>query len=241
MNATATATETINPLDAKVWKPCGSCGGDGLYHAPTGYTDNLGRPYCFDCNGTGGRWTTKRREDRNAKARARYAAKRAAKAAAKAAEVEARQAAARAAHATWAAEHADVVAGLAAIEGDFGDELRWTLKTWGSLTDRQCETVLARAAEAAAKSPVVEGRGQVTGKIISTKWVDNGYGGAEKMLVADDRGFKVWGTVPVALDDEVGDEALAGHRVEFTGTLKRSGDDEAFGFFSRPTKSHLLG
>lgn len=240
MNTTATATE-INPLDVKVWKPCSSCGGDGLYHSRTPYTDETGRPYCFDCNGTGGEWTTKRREDRNARARARYAAKKAEKAAAKAAEAEAKRAAERANAAEWAAEHADVVTALASLTGEFADDLRAGLAEWGSLTDRQCETVLARAAEDAAKSPVIEGRGPVVGQIIRTKVTEYGFRSSLKMIVADDRGFRLWGTVPAAILDSEYEGPLAGHRVEFTATLSRSGDDEAFGFFSRPTKAHLLG
>lgn len=60
---------------------CESCGGDGIYHAPTGYKDRRGRPYCFDCNGTGkrailvssARQTAKRRVEAAVKAEARAA------------------------------------------------------------------------------------------------------------------------------------------------------------------------
>lgn len=65
------------------------------------------------------------------------------------------------------------------------------------------------------------------------------------MLVLDDRGFKVWGTVPAALErDEhggmtVGTIAEKGDRVTFTARLEPSSDDETFGFFKRPRRSTL--
>ena len=34
---------------------CGKCGGTGIYNAPTRFTDNHGKPLCFDCSGQGTR------------------------------------------------------------------------------------------------------------------------------------------------------------------------------------------
>ena len=61
---------------------CGKCAGTGIYSAPTGYTDNRGKPYCFDCHGTGkrsflvssARQTAKRRIKADAKAAERSSA-----------------------------------------------------------------------------------------------------------------------------------------------------------------------
>ena len=51
-----------------------------------------------------------------------------------------------------------------------------------------------------------------------------------KLLVRDDRGFKVWGSAA--------DECIEwrGARVAFDARLSVSNDDPCFGFYSRPTK-----
>ena len=71
------------------------------------------------------------------------------------------------------------------------------------------------------------------------------------MVVKDDRGFKVYGTVPQAIIDEavprphslgaqVWDyEVLKGQRITFSATVQASDDDDKFGFFKRPTKAAL--
>lgn len=98
---------------------------------------------------------------------------------------------------------------------------------------RQAAYETRKVQEAAEAQPVVEGRITVEGQVLSTKWQESVYGGSLKMLVKDDRGFKVWGTVPSCIDPEKGDH------VAFTATVKVSGDDPNFGFFSRPTKATL--
>ena len=62
------------------------------------------------------------------------------------------------------------------------------------------------------------------------------------MLVRDDRGFKLWGTVPASLGySELGEHSLTkGDRISFTATLEQSNDDPKFGFFKRPTKAELI-
>jgi len=78
-----------------------------------------------------------------------------------------------------------------------------------------------------------------------------------KGLIVDDRGFKVWGTIPAAILDQIAAN-LDEHerrvivwngeskgrpaegltiRVELTGTVKRSDTDRQFGFYSRPAKA----
>jgi hypothetical protein len=51
------------------------------------------------------------------------------------------------------------------------------------------------------------------------------------MLVQDDRGFKVWGSVPSNLYD------AKGRSVSFSAAIQPSEDDDKFGFFKRPTKA----
>lgn len=108
-----------------------------------------------------------------------------------------------------------------------------------------CEQALVRLAEhkdrkaqeAAAKEsaePVPTGKVTITGEVATTKWQDTQFGSTLKMLVVDDRGFKVWGTVPRKLNISKGD------RVTFSATVEPSRDDDKFGFFSRPTKGEVL-
>lgn len=96
----------------------------------------------------------------------------------------------------------------------------------------EAEKAVREAEYQAKATPVVEGKGTIiTGEVVSTKWVQSLYGDTLKMLVLDDRGFKVWGTVPSALEVERHD------RVSFTANTEQSHDDVSFGFFKRPRKS----
>ncbi len=80
--------------------------------------------------------------------------------------------------------------------------------------------------------PLPEGRYEITGEILSTKWYYSAdYGDTLKMLVKLENGHRVYGTVPAALDHA----ELEGQTVTFTGTVKRSDSDESYGYFSRPT------
>lgn len=121
-----------------------------------------------------------------------------------------------------------------------------TLNRWGSLTEKQVEAVerwmerdAQRAAEQAAKPPVpelVEGRRELSGKIVSTKWVHSdfgGYHGSEvlKMLVELEDGNRVYGSVPEPFQST----AERGMEVKFTAKIEKSRSDEHFGFFSRPS------
>lgn len=107
---------------------------------------------------------------------------------------------------------------------------------------RNADYAARKAAEdAMPKIPVPEGKQQVTGEVLSVKVQDNryGYGGITiKMLVRDDRGFKIWTTAPSALCGT--DDGLKGRRVTFTAGLTRSEDDKNFGFGKRPTKASFL-
>jgi hypothetical protein len=100
----------------------------------------------------------------------------------------------------------------------------------------------AREIENAAAANCPVGRVTITGVVLSTKLVEDRfarsrYGDATtlKMLVKDDSGFKVFGTVPASL--MAGGDQLRGHRVTFTASVEPSRDDVKFGFFKRPTNA----
>jgi hypothetical protein len=88
-----------------------------------------------------------------------------------------------------------------------------------------------RAAQIATATPVIEGRVQVTGTVISTDLRETNFGLVLKCLVLDDRGFKVWGNVPSC------QEWVPGDKVTFMARCERSHNDEFFGFYTRPTKA----
>jgi len=84
-------------------------------------------------------------------------------------------------------------------------------------------------------APDIEpGRQSFVGEVLALKWKDTNFGPVYKMLVQDDRGFKVWGTCPNAIDPSRGD------RVAFVATVQPSHDDPKFGFFKRPVKAIVI-
>lgn len=142
--------------------------------------------------------------------------------------------------------------------GGFYHDLLSKCRRYGNLTenqvaaverarDRDAEFAARRAAEAATiEGPLTEGRREIAGEIVSTKWQDSDFGGAMKMLVREDDGNKVWGTIPAALeayDADTGSYSWPdkGARIVFTATVTRSDDDEHFGFFKRPTNARVEG
>lgn len=232
-------------LDAPIWEECWKCSGTGSVSwgmNVSGLVGNREVPQvCFTCNGVGGKNTTQRKLDRNAKARERYASKkeieRLERLAQKRREATESAAETDAAKAAYAEQNPEVVAALKVLDGEFGESLRSTFDSTGALSANQAAAAVRIAAEKAAEpeaTAVIEGRIKITGKVVTIKWQDSAYGGSLKMLVLDDRGFKVWGTVPSALDAE------RGQMVAFTATVKASGDDETFGFYKRPSGAVLL-
>lgn len=128
-----------------------------------------------------------------------------------------------------------------AFVGDVGGQM---LRN-GELSERQIATVERsivqetersdeRSAQRAQLTRAPGGKVRVTGTVLSTKEKETDWGWTLKMLVMDDRQFKVWITVPSALNVEKGD------RVAFFCTLKPSADDPSFAFGSRPTKAEKL-
>lgn len=135
------------------------------------------------------------------------------------------------------------------------------LNKYGSLSQKQVALVLkiakeeaeraADEAELPAPAPVVEGRIVVTGILLGIREQEGAYGIVDKMLVVDDRGFKVWCTVPDRVW-ELGWEGarrdgadcarkwLLRKRITFTATVEKSRKDKCFGFGKRPTKAAVL-
>lgn len=109
---------------------------------------------------------------------------------------------------------------------------------YGRISDKQIELVLKLAADVWTpvreypSAPVVEGKGvAISGEVVATKWHEGAYGEVYKMIVRDDRGFKVWGSVPAKLMS-----IRSGARVTFVANVEKSRDDANFGFFKRPRK-----
>lgn len=95
-----------------------------------------------------------------------------------------------------------------------------------------------KARESERESEVVSdcltGRVEVTGVVTSTDSRANDFGVRYVMTVKDDRGFRVWGSIPSAINPSVGD------RVTFTATVEKSDKDGTFGFYTRPSKARIL-
>lgn len=80
---------------------------------------------------------------------------------------------------------------------------------------------------------VPEGRQSIRGKVVSLKVKSSAYGDQLKMLVVDDRGFKVFGSVPDSLW-----EVNMSDMVEFVARIEPK--EDSFGFFKRPTKAQIV-
>jgi hypothetical protein len=152
--------------------------------------------------------------------------------------------------------------------GDFLDSLYERAQAGKELSERQIEAgqvALQRAKDWAVKDQAKaeadavliaqgvqapEGKVTVTGEVVSVKWHENDFGGALKMVVKSDEGWKVWVTVPKALQGtsalvsggewKFTEDVAPGQRVEFVATLTRSDRDPLFAFGKRPTKAQVL-
>lgn len=137
--------------------------------------------------------------------------------------------------------------------GDTSDKFVRTIMRDMVRTERSEEERAARAAEEAANSaPVIEGRIEIEGEVLSAKWQENDWGGRLVMTVRDDRGFKVWGSVPAKLRPA----PQKGDRIAFSATVEAAPPkkvydpetaemveqpaDPTFGFFKRPSNARFL-
>lgn len=143
------------------------------------------------------------------------------------------------------------------------DDMVYKINRYLDLSDRQaavCKRFLSegldkieqwdaeRAAQKAnepAPSPAPTGRVTVTGKVLTVKEYEvedpwgsrygDGMKTIYKMLVQDDRGFKVWGSLPSNISG-----AQRGDRVTFAAALEPKTDDPTFAFYKRPTKASVI-
>lgn len=147
---------------------------------------------------------------------------------------------------------------------EFPLSLEKQLRSKGTLSERQVEAVRKSAirqaewdardaAQKATAEKVPAERTLVTGAILSAKTAHSQYGETLKVVLLDDRGFKVYGNCPSYLErvqftgptfDDFEPRGYVaripvGTRVSFVATLKPSDRDEFFGFFSRPSKAAL--
>lgn len=126
--------------------------------------------------------------------------------------------------------------------GHFGVNASKTESLWSRPSEiaEKAEDMIAqqereKAEKAANATPAPEGRHQVTGKIVSTRVENTPYGLSEKMLVEDDRGFRVWTTAPRSLD-----RTDRGTRVQFMVQLMPKAGDPLFAIGKRPTKASVI-
>jgi len=140
----------------------------------------------------------------------------------------------------------------AALETDhyIVSNIKGNLRTYHALSLKQWALVKKLAGEEATKAeakaneptpePVVEGKGIVIeGTLLGTK-SEPGFAyntTITKMLVRDDRNFKVWGTYPVFANQQY---PQSGDRIRFTANVEASSKDECFGFFKRPRLAELV-
>lgn len=154
---------------------------------------------------------------------------------------------------SWQEENDDVVSYLAQLPADahhFLIEMKSSLHKWGSLFPKQADAVRKfikseqdrkdnpAPVEPEPTTPLIEGRREIKGTILSVKWQESMYGNTPKMLVREADGNKVWGTVAESVFSQgfdVSTAGLKGREVIFTGTVERSRDDEHFGFYKRPS------
>lgn len=108
--------------------------------------------------------------------------------------------------------------------------------------------------DGAEKEPCPTEKGlRVRGRVVSVKEVADPYsydqGTVFKMLVEDRRGFRVFGTVPRAIEVDWPTEVVGegtphhickGDEVEFVANVERSDRDALFGFFKRPRKATIV-
>lgn len=216
---------------------CWRCGGAGGSQAwiHTGWT-------CYLCGGTGKgpqKWVKVYTAEKLAKLVAAQE-KRDAKKAEKQAVIQAeKDAIANAERVVFTQDNQDLVEWLEAYQGknEFIQSQVQKLEQYGHLTSGQVTAVqknIDQEAQEAVAADVIEGKVEITGKILTIKGQPGfAYNTTDwKMLVLDDRGFKVWGSHPRSIN-----ETQQGDRISFTANITQSDNDSKFGFFKRPTKA----
>jgi hypothetical protein len=106
---------------------------------------------------------------------------------------------------------------------------------------RENEKQIEKTAQAERQIPVVTGRHEITGKVLTIKTVEGFRYDQEtwKMLLLVDTPegtYKLWGSIPASILLDT----VPGAEVTFTATVENAkGDDTSFGIFKRPTKATI--
>lgn len=238
--------EEIKRGSTEIKFPCGRCGGSGIF------TNYHGQ--CYACNGTGKEWgRLYTPEKRAALDEARDKREQRKRDTAEEKRIEGMR--------TCVAQYPDAYKVMAEVMDDVaGHGVDAAVEKWSSfivdvsrrgynapISEKQASSIVKAvegrrryiekvAADRENASPVVEGKQKIVGDVLTTKYKSGPYGETLKMLVKDHRGFKVWGTVPKSIRDDIAVNLV----VEFTATVEKSSDDETFGFFSRPTNAKVF-
>lgn len=121
-------------------------------------------------------------------------------------------------------------------DGIFDESRENIARSWIVKSDKTIaalkKTAEKRKADKAARADAPdwqEGRFGISGMVVTTKWVEGGFGASLKMLIALDDGRTCWGSVPSKMDD-----VDKGSLVSIKATFKTSPEDPKFAFFSRP-------
>jgi len=131
------------------------------------------------------------------------------------------------------------------VDSCFAKSLRFQLFARGWLSKNQIDSAFDAAERMTAreieekesqveKIPAPSGRVHIQGKVLSIYPKETQFGTIWKMVVLA-QGFKVWLTLPKAIDN-----AEAGDIVEFTASLEPSKKDKSFAFGKRPTKAKII-
>lgn len=86
-------------------------------------------------------------------------------------------------------------------------------------------------------APVPEGRIVIEGTVSKEYFKEYAMSSRHVMIVESLEGWKVWGSVPSALELP---SICVGDQVRFTATVERSDSDPSFGFYKRPAKAQRI-
>lgn len=134
-----------------------------------------------------------------------------------------------------------VIAGMKANLARFGSLSIKQIAYARTLAERQQQE--SRPEEKPVIPPIIQAeRVAIAGRIVSAKSKDTQFGVSFKMLVLLPNGQKLWGSIPDAIFRETqrSIQGLKGVEIEFIANVSPSNDDQAFGFFARPTKATVL-
>ena len=141
---------------------------------------------------------------------------------------------------TWNADTLVSIVGSLIKYGKFVSEaqenlLRKCMKRIQAEPERRRKRKEEQERQATLTSDCPEGKQVIEGTVLSVKYKESFGYSVLKVLVKDKRGYKVWGTLPKAIED-----ADKGEVITFTANVKPSDDDPKFGFFKQPSKARFL-